>query len=94
MVGYFFWVIFTNKISKNSHYYRTGGKLLIHTFSLNSNLQIENLYVYEDYEKKVITEVKPKLIRPNSLKAIDGHDRQLFNELRCSLVTPMIFVRC
>ena len=34
MVGYFFWVIFTNKISKNSHYYRTGGKLLIHTFSL------------------------------------------------------------
>jgi hypothetical protein len=36
MVGYFFWVIFTNKISKNSHYYRTGGKLLIHTFSLNS----------------------------------------------------------
>ena len=36
MVGYFFWVIFTNKISKNSHYYCTGGKLLIHTFSLNS----------------------------------------------------------
>jgi hypothetical protein len=38
MVGYFFWVIFNNKISKNSHYYRTGGKLLIHTFSLNSNV--------------------------------------------------------
>ena len=36
MVGYLFWVIFTNKISKNSHYYCTGGKLLIHTFSLNS----------------------------------------------------------
>jgi len=30
----------------------------------------------------------------NSLTAIDGHDRQLINELLCSFVTSMIFVRC
>jgi hypothetical protein len=30
----------------------------------------------------------------NSLAAIDGHDRQLINELLCSLVTSTIFVRC
>jgi len=30
----------------------------------------------------------------NSLTAIDSHDRQLINELLCSLVTSTIFVRC
>ncbi len=30
----------------------------------------------------------------NSLTPIDGHDRQFFNELLCSLVTSPIFVRC
>jgi len=30
----------------------------------------------------------------NSLTAIDGHDRQLINELLCSLVTSTIFVCC
>jgi hypothetical protein len=29
-----------------------------------------------------------------SLTAIDGHVRQFFNELHCSLVTSTIFVRC
>ncbi len=30
----------------------------------------------------------------NSLTAIDCHDSQIFNELLCSLVTSLIFVRC
>ncbi len=29
----------------------------------------------------------------NSLTAIDGHDRQYFNELRARVVSPQIFVR-
>jgi hypothetical protein len=30
----------------------------------------------------------------NSLTAIDGHDRQFFNKLLCSLVTSTLLVRC
>ncbi len=29
----------------------------------------------------------------NSLTAIDGHDREYFNELRARVVSPQIFVR-
>jgi hypothetical protein len=32
-------------------------------------------------------------MRLNSLTAIDGHDRQYFNELRARVVSPRIFVR-
>ncbi len=30
----------------------------------------------------------------NSLTAIDGHDRQYFNELRSTVVSRRIFIRC
>ncbi len=30
---------------------------------------------------------------PNSLTAIDGHDRQYFNELRSTVVSRQIFIR-
>jgi hypothetical protein len=32
--------------------------------------------------------------RFNSLPAIDGHDRQLINELHAPVVSPRIFVQC